>query len=64
VNRFAGYFELYTDMFDLQLRWEVPELAESNRAMPANVTDQRAFSRDLGLAGQLAQAMVSGPRRL
>ena len=62
TGRFARCFDLYREMFDLQLGWDVLQIAGGNRAILALLTEQFAFIGDLGRAGKVTQTRVVARR--
>jgi hypothetical protein len=54
--------ELYRDMFDLQLGWDVMKLAGTNRAILDVLSAQLGFIRDLARAGKVCQTRVIARR--
>lgn len=62
TGRFARSFELYGEMFEQQLGWDVLQLAGGNRAFLDAITGQLAFIRDLGRAGKLEQTRIIARR--
>ena len=62
TGRFARCFELYADMFDLQLGWDVLQIAGANRSLLDALTGQLAFIRDLGRTGKVGQTRVVARR--
>jgi len=62
TGRIARYFELYREMFELQLGWDVMQLAGGSRGFLDAVAGQLAFVRDLGAAGKLTQTRVVARR--
>ncbi len=62
TGRFARSFELYGDMFALQLGWDVLQIVGADRSLLDALTGQLAFIRDLGRAGKVAQTRVIARR--
>ena len=62
TGRFARCFELYRAMFDLQLGWDVLEIAGFDHSVLDALTGQLAFIQDLGAAGKVAQTRVIARR--
>ena len=58
TGRFARCFELYGDMFGLQLGWDVLEIVGGNRQVLDAFVGQLGFVRDLGRAGKVVQTRV------
>ena len=62
TDRFARCFELYGDMFDLQLGWDALRLAGGDRTLLDALSGQLAFIRDLARAGKVGQTRVVARR--
>ena len=62
TGRFARCFELYADMFELQLGWDALQITGANPALLGALTGQLAFIRDLGRAGKVSQTRVVARR--
>ena len=62
TGRFARCFELYGDMFDLQLGWDVLQIAGADRSLLDVLTGQLAFITELGRSGKLGQTRVVARR--
>ena len=58
TGRFARCFELYGDMFELQLGWDVLQVAGQNHALLGALTEQLAVIRDLGRTDKVRQTRV------
>ena len=62
TGRFARCFELYGDMFALQLGWDALQIVGADRSLVDVLTGQLAFIRDLGRAGKVRQTRVVARR--
>ena len=62
TGRFARYFELYGDMFNLQLGWDVLQIIGANRSLLDALVGQLAFITDLAKAGKIVQTRVVARR--
>ena len=62
TRRFSRCFELFVDMFELQLGWDALRIVGMEPSLLDLLTKQLAFIRDLGRAGKVEQTRVVARR--
>jgi SAM-dependent methyltransferase len=62
TGRLPRCFELYADMFELQLGWDVLQIAGGNRALLDAIPAQLAFIAELGRKHKVTQTRVVARR--